>query len=217
MMPSTVVVSVQYAGGLRRDLELPVNIPVATLAVNIAQAIHSIDEDLDARAIKCMLRRLQTGEVLKRDRSLADYAIVHGEILELIQQALPTRTVVIEAQSRFYGPGFIDSSGLVFELTQKYMLVGRACPTTGNLDPGVNLDLTEVDTLSAPSVMERQAEITFQTDQFFLRDLTGEEGTAVNLKKLKPNQPVALQHGDHVSFGDVKLVFVWDGRNPPRA
>ena len=100
---------------------------------------------------------------------------------------------------------------------QRNILAGRACPTTGNLDPDVNLDLTEVDTFGAPSVMEKQAEITFQTDRFLLRDLTGEEGTAVNLKKLKPNQPVALQHGDHVSFGDVKLVFVWDGRNPPRA
>jgi uncharacterized ubiquitin-like protein YukD len=215
MMSSTVVVSVQYSGGLRRDLELPVNIPVATLAANIAQAIHSIDEGQDVRAFKCMLRRMGTGEVLKRDRSLADYAIVHGEILELIQQALPTRAIEIEDQPRFNGPGFLDSSGLVFELAARKVLVGRANPKTGELDSAVHLDLTTVDTVGAPSVSERQAEIALHGDQFLIRDLSSGGGTVVNLKPLVNNQPVVLRHGDHVSFGDVKLVFVWDGRNLP--
>jgi hypothetical protein len=158
---------------------------------------------------------MSTGEVLKRDRSLAEYNIVHGEVLELIQQALPTRAVEIAGQPLFSGPGFLDSSGLIFKLSDKKVLVGRASPITGELDPNVNLDLTAVDTLGSPSISEKQAEIRFQSDRFLLRDISGQEGTAVNLRTLKTNQSVALQHGDHVSFGDVKLVFVWDGRNPP--
>lgn len=217
MMPSTVVVSVQYSGGLHRDLELPVNIPVATLAANIAQALHSLSDGDDGRAIKCLLRRLETAEVLKRDRSLADYAIVHGEILELIQQALPTRAVDIEDQPRFNGPGFLDSSGLVFKLSDRRVLVGRSNSKTGELDPGVNLDLTAVDTLGVPTVAERQAAIRFHSDHFIIRNLSGQSGTVVNLKALEPNQTAELRHGDHVSFGDVKLVFVWDGRNQPEA
>lgn len=217
MKDSTVVVSVQYAGGLRRDLELPVNVPVSTLAVNIAQAIHSIDENEDARAFKCMLKRLDTGEVLKRERSLADYAVVHGEIIELIRQALPTRVLEVDEQPRFNGPGFIDSSGMIFNIDERRVLIGRSNPAIGDLDPDIKLDLTEIDTVEAPSVSEKQAEIRFQSDQFLLRDLSGQGRTIVNLKRLEPNQSVVLNHGDHVSFGDVKLVFVWDGRIEPVA
>ena len=79
------------------------------------------------------------------------------------------------------------------------------------------LDLTQVDTVGAPSIAERQAEIRYQSDQFFIKEVAEDGGTIVNLKQLEPHQPVALRHGDHVSFGDVKLVFVWDGRNPPSA
>jgi uncharacterized ubiquitin-like protein YukD len=214
-MPSTVVVSVQYAGGLQRDLELPVDVPVATLAVNVAQAIQSISDEEDVRGFKCMLRRLGTGEVLKREHSLSDYAVMHGETLELIRQALPTRAVEVDEQPRFKGPGFIDSTGLRFKIEENRILVGRANPDSGDLDPCVGLDLTAVDTVEAPSICERQAEIRFHADHFFLRDIAGQGGTIVNLKQLEPNKPVKLRHGDHVSFGDVKLVFVWDGRNAP--
>lgn len=210
-MSSTVVVTVQYAGGLRRDIELPVNVAVGTLAASIAQAIHSIDTDVDQPAYKCLLKRPESGEVLKRECSLADCNVVHGEILELIQQALPGRTLAGEEQSRFAGPGFIDSSGLIFKINTSRVLVGRTNPDTGDLDPSVSLDLTKVDALETPTIAERQAEIHFQSDQFLMRDISGCGRTIVNLKPLEPDQAVALRHGDHVSFGDAKLVFVWDG------
>jgi uncharacterized ubiquitin-like protein YukD len=214
-MSSTVVVSVQYAGGLRRDLELPLNVPVGTLAANIARAILSTEEDEGQPAYRCILKRLDSGEVFKREKSLDDYAVVHGEILELIQQASPGHAVGRKEQPRFSGPGFIDSSGLVFRIDTRHVVVGRANPATGALDPSVTLDLTQVDTLEAPTIAERQAEIRFQSDQFLICQISKDGGTILNLQPLEPHQPVTLRHGDHICFGDAKLVFVWDGRNPP--
>jgi uncharacterized ubiquitin-like protein YukD len=216
-MPSTVVVSVQYAGGLHRDFELPVDVPVGTLANHIAQAIHSIDEIENPQDVRCMLKRVDKDDVFKREKTLAEYAVVHGEILELIQQASLRNTVTVDEQFRFNGPGFVDSTGLIFKIEKRHVVVGRFKSATDDSGPHMELDLTQVDTVGAPSIAERQAEIRFQSDQFLIKEIAEGGGTIVNLKQLEPHHPVVLRHGDHVSFGDVKLVFVWDGRNPPSA
>lgn len=213
-MGRTVVITVQYAGGLRRDLELPSDVPVAVLAPSVANAIHSIEGN-DEQVVKCMFKRVETGEVLERQRSLDDYDVLHGEILELMQQVLPIRVVSNDEPRQFSGPGFIDASGLVLKIGAAQTLIGRADPDSGETDCLIDIDLTPADTIDSPSVSTRQAEITFESGQFLLRSLSNERHTIINLKPLNPNQPVVLHHGDHVCFGDIKLVFVWDGRPPP--
>ncbi len=81
--------------------------------------------------------------------------------------------------------------------------VGRKDPVTG-IDP--DIDLTEVDTQRTTS--RAHAKIYHRGRKFFLREEIGtSNGTFVNDTRLETGVPVALQEGDLLGFGLVRLIF----------
>ena len=68
------------------------------------------------------------------------------------------------------------------------------------------IDLQEYDALSQ-GVGRRHARLTFRSGQVFIEDLTSVNGTHINGQRLQPKQPVALNDGDELLLGKLKLTY----------
>jgi len=80
----------------------------------------------------------------------------------------------------------------------------------------LGVDLTSLDTADSPSVSRRHAQLLLRKGSYLVHDLKSTNGTRVNGKELGPDSRVELHHGDTVQFGDVKLIFIWDGQEIER-
>ena len=61
--------------------------------------------------------------------------------------------------------------------------------------------------INDPEISRRQAQILPREDTFFIEDLGSTNGTFVNGIRL--NQPMALNHGDTIEFGDTIRLRYW--------
>jgi hypothetical protein len=209
---AAVVVTITDGKGSNRDLELPGDIPIRGLAPSIAYAIQHPDLPDPDTPVRFVLKHQQSGEVLSPDRTLEASGVVHGDQLLLMVKAIPVRVVGAEAPPPFGGPGFISAGGKTYPFRGKAVVVGRVDPAAGIVGTVLGVDLTELDSVEAPSVSRRHARIFLQHGDWLLEDLRSTNGTAVNEQWLDAGERVALRDGDEVRFGDVTLAFVWDSQ-----
>ncbi len=99
-------------------------------------------------------------------------------------------------------------------------LVIQRSPALGRIDPRVIItavpfiigrSVGDPNSLSLDedtSVSRKHAEITFETNAFYITDLGSSNGTVVNNTKLTPNAPMRLQNGMTSIFGkQTEVIF----------
>lgn len=209
---ATVVVTILAAGGQGRDLELPGDVPISTLAPAIAQTLQSSNFSVDGAPLKAVLKLEGTDEVLHFDQTLESAGVVHGDTLRMIIKQMPSDLADHEIGLRFSGPGFLHASGRTFPFRGKSMLVGRVDRAAGVASVVLGVDLTELEERDARSVSRRHAQIFLRDGRYWLQDLKSTNGTTVNGRVLLPEARHPLTHGDQVQFGDVKVYFFWDSQ-----
>ena len=82
------------------------------------------------------------------------------------------------------------------------MLIGRTDPHR-NIHP--DLDLTCLDFHT--SVSRQHAELTRTGGQVTIKDIGSLNGSFVNERRLKPDEPMTLKAGDVCRFGNVEFRF----------
>lgn len=61
--------------------------------------------------------------------------------------------------------------------------------------------------ISGRTVSRRHARLWFDTNRWYIADMQSANGTLVNSMRVQPNQPVPLNDGDVIQFGDEIVVF----------
>jgi len=205
-----VVVTVIDVQEQRRDLELPLEIPMRELGPALAQALGVAELDqARTQSHKPVLVLADGKSAVPIDQSLASVGVLHGAILRFMLKPIPSM-LDHETALRFQGPGFVSSTGVTFPLRGDKMLIGRADPASGLPADVMGIDLSGLDDQEAPSVSRRHAQVLWRHGDYVLQDLDSTNGTTRNNTLLQQGQRARLQHGDVVSFGDVQLAFLWD-------
>jgi hypothetical protein len=209
---TAVVVTVKDGKAIARDLELPAERPVESLAPWIAKAIEHPDLPAKGETVKYILKLENEREPIRPESSLRSAGVVHGDVLQLLIKALPKELSESDAGRRFAGPGLVSADGTVYPFRAKNGLVGRVDRASGVAESVLGVDLTKLDAADSPSVSRRHAQVLHRKGSYLLHDLKSTNGTRVNGKELGPDTRVTLHHGDKVQFGDVDLIFIWDGQ-----
>lgn len=122
--------------------------------------------------------------------------------------APPPSTVQQETPPEFAGFGpsvhsaLLAEDGQVFRLSQPITIIGRP----GKTEHGkVDVDLSVLDPNKSTS--RPHARIELRKGQFFVRDLMSSNGVVVNKMRITPAVDCALQDGDKLQLGNVKLTF----------
>jgi hypothetical protein len=207
-----VVVTVRDGKANSRDLDLPADVPIRSLAPWLARAIEHTDLAKQGEDVKYILKLEGSKEPLDPDGVLGTAGVVHGDVLQLLIRRLPKELTLTEAGRLFAGPGLVSAQGRVFPFRPLNALVGRVDRSSGVAESLLAVDLTDLDTGGSPSVSRRHAQILFRAGQYLVHDLKSVNGTRVNGRAVKPDDRVELSDGDQIQFGDVKLIFVWDGQ-----
>jgi len=205
-----VVVTVVDDRLQRRDLELPLEIPMRELGPALAQALGVAElEQSRTQSLKPVLMLEDGKSAVPIDQSLASVGVLHGAILRFMLKPIPP---ILEKETalRFQGPGFVSPTGVTFHLQGDKTLIGRADPASGLPADVMGIDLTALDDKEAPSVSRRHAQVLRRNGDYILQDLDSTNGTILNDIFLQEGQRARLQHGDVVIFGDVQLAFLWD-------
>ena len=213
---TAVVVTVKDGKANTRDLELPAERPVDSLAPWIAKAIEHSDLPEEGVAVKYILKLENTLEPIRPESSLRAAGVVHGDVLQLLIKELPKELSQNDAGRRFAGPGLVSAGGPVFPFRAKNALVGRVDRASGVAESVLGVDLTSLDTADSPSVSRRHAQILLRKGSYLVHDLKSTNGTRVNGEELELDSRVQLRHGDTIQFGDVELIFIWDGQEVDR-
>jgi hypothetical protein len=209
---TSVVVTIQAGRDVRRDLELPADVPVSIVGPAIAEALRRPNPSEEERPVKAVLKIEDTNEVIPMDKSLEAAGVVHGDILLLMVKEIPQELSHNESNLRFNGPGFIHPGGNTFPFRGKNILIGRVDPASGVVSRVLGVDLTDLEDPQNPSVSRRHARILFRDGDYLIQDLRSTNGTCVNGTMLPQEARLALHHSDEVQFGDITLYFIWDGQ-----
>ncbi len=98
----------------------------------------------------------------------------------------------------------VAASGAAFDLAGKTkVIIGRADPVSG-VNPDVDLTPYGGD---EGGVSRRHAELSFNGQQWQVKDLNSTNGSAVNDQRLGPNVLQPLNNGDQIRVGKLVLVF----------
>jgi hypothetical protein len=116
----------------------------------------------------------------------------------------------IEANIEIIQPSLVSREGLLFELGDPPLMVGRA---GRNYEP--EIDLTDLDPEFVSS--RRHARIEIDDGRFLISALRTTNGTFVNGFELSPGAKHTLESGDEVQFGfeGVKLNYFSPGQQIP--
>ncbi len=68
--------------------------------------------------------------------------------------------------------------------------------------------------IAQPAVSSFHATIEFRNMAFFLEDQRSTNGTMLNNQRMKPNDPVRLKSGDHITFANFNFTFTVSDQNP---
>jgi hypothetical protein len=181
-----VVVSVEYGGHLRRDLALPLNVPVRLLAEVAAQALNQPEKPY------ILMRKTDDGlRRLPPNASLGDAGVFCGAMLALQEEKS-------HAPAPGQGAFLSMETGDVFPLTAASTIIGRPDPKNGIL---VDLDLVPFDVRKI--ISRRHASIQHRGEEYFVQDEGSVNGTYLNGRRLPPRQEVKLTDGDMLEFGQV--------------
>ena len=209
---TAVVVTVKDGKANTRDLELPAERPVEALAPWIAKAIEHSDLPAEGEVVKYILKFENSIEPIPPENSLRAAGVVHGDVLQLLIKVIPKELSGSDAGRRFAGPGLVSADGKVFPFRAKNALVGRVDTASGVAKSVLGVDLSSLDSKESPSVSRRHAQVLLRKGSYLLHALKSTNGTRINGKELGPDSRAELRHGDRVQFGDVGLIFVWDGQ-----
>jgi NADPH-dependent 2,4-dienoyl-CoA reductase/sulfur reductase-like enzyme/pSer/pThr/pTyr-binding forkhead associated (FHA) protein len=119
--------------------------------------------------------------------------------LDSIGLAAPQKNVVAAASAPAVRQGVLDSDRGRWELRETVTLIGR--------DPEAGVPLDD------PGVSYVHAQITWQGDRFYLRDLGSRNGTSVNDRPV--SVPLTLRDGDAIQVGHTTLTFRLDAGPAP--
>jgi hypothetical protein len=98
----------------------------------------------------------------------------------------------------------VAASGVAFDLAGKTkVVIGRADPVSG-VNPDVDLTPYGGD---EGGVSRRHAELSFNGQQWQIKDLNSTNGSAVNDQHLGPNVLQPLSNGEQIRLGKLVLVF----------
>ncbi len=112
--------------------------------------------------------------------------------------SVPTQLVTIQ------GRLVVQATGAAIPLYGKTkVLIGRGDPSSGTFP---QIDLTEHGGKEG-GVSRRHARLAVQGGRVLIEDLNSTNGTRVNGKKLRPNQPHPIEYGDQITLGWVELSF----------
>lgn len=194
-----IVITFQYQRKMA-DLELPMDVPLATLSPIIVKELGwRMDEEL---SYSCRL--LSTSQPLSLSQTLRASGVLQGDVVELrIQAPLPTAVS---------GPYLFSEDGQVYQWHGRSALIGRPDPP----QPLPEIDLTPLD--SGRRTSRRHAQIwQDHTKAFWLKDLRSSNGTFVNGRPVPAGQRQQLQHGDQIRFGaeGPSLIFYLGSADEP--
>jgi hypothetical protein len=99
----------------------------------------------------------------------------------------------------------LTERGQQFPLKHTRALIGRADPKLGYPSDVFDADLSDLDpdkTISRPHAL-----IVFNNGEFTIRDLYSQHGLFLNDQRVSPSKAAALQDGDILVFGTVKVQF----------
>jgi hypothetical protein len=112
--------------------------------------------------------------------------------------SVPTQLVTIQ------GRLVVEATGAAIPLYGKTkVIIGRGDPSSGTFP---QIDMTEHGGKEG-GVSRRHARLAVQGGQVLIEDLNSTNGTRVNGKKLRPNQPHPVEYGDEITLGWVKMTF----------
>lgn len=101
----------------------------------------------------------------------------------------------------------LTSFKLAFPVTEGY-IIGRS--DAQSVYPP-DIDLAHYQARDK-GVSRRHAAIVLYSSEIHILDLDSVNGTFVNNKRLLPDSPYALRHGDRILLGDFEMVFVLEAR-----
>ena len=205
-----VVVTVIDDHQQRRDLELPLEIPMRELGPALSQALGVAEPDqANVQPQKPVLVLEDGMRAVPIDQSLASMGVLHGAILHFMRKTIPPM-LDPEIAMRFQGPGFVSPSGTTFPFRGSKTLIGRSDPSSGLPADVMGIDLSGLDDKESPSVSRRHAQVLRRNVDFVLQDLDSTNGTTIDGLTLQQGQRVRLIHGAVVCFGEVQMAFLWD-------
>ena len=137
--------------------------------------------------------------VMKKDTPTDGKGLPKAELPRGLQGVM---SPMLWSQLPIENPSLVSPSGLIFELGDPPILIGRY-----SKDCSPSIDLTELDSGSVSS--RRHAEISVAKGKYIIKALKTTNGSFVNGVKLNPEETIALKDGDSIMFGlgGLKLIF----------
>lgn len=216
------------------ELELPSDRPVSVLMPDILKALGWPDSAGDQ--LLSYELRTEAGEPLDPASTLDHVGIENSDVLwirlaepgkeqnrfagqEIPASISPTGASAarsdspappIEQSIEVARPSLVSTEGVIFELSNAPLIIGRASRTS---TPEV--DLTDLDPEFASS--RQHAKILQDKDVIFLEPLPTTNGTFINGTELAAGERHALKSGDEILFGyeGVRLTFFEAGESLP--
>lgn len=194
-----VRVTVTYAPDGRKDLALPLEVPVGLLARALAEALQ-LPPPHEPYVLGIQGRK--GSQRLPANSTLGEMAIFHGAVLSLVQDS--------EGRHRSGSPSkarLVAESGQTYPLKKATTIIGRRDPKHGI---EVDIDLRSLDTKKPPVTSRRHLSVTYKEECYFLTDLDSTNGTWLNGERMLANRPYLLKDGDEISLGrsGVRLRFL---------
>ncbi len=192
----------------QRDLDLPASIPVFAL---VDRLVPFFIQDVPVSGlVKHILVHQEGNRIIKAGESLSQSGIADGDHLSLVERRIPSGFLTKDDYDRISGPALVSNSGSVAPLERKTVVLGscgfnrplslRGCfIDAGNLDPAIADDVSNIHAL-----------IIRTGTTAWIQDLGTDTGFYLNGADLPGMQRIRLNHGDVLTLGECKLLFIWD-------
>ncbi len=192
----------------QRDLDLPARVPASVLVEKLVH--YFIQSAPGSGLVKYVLIHQEGNRIIPADESLSQSEIVDGDHLRLVARIIPSGFLAIDDYLAISGPALVCDSGVVVSLDRTTVMLG-----SGDFDrppslQGCFIDVGKLDPVHADYVSKTHALIIRNGRAAWILDLGGETGSYVNSERLPGMKRANLKHGDVVTIGKCKLLFIWD-------
>jgi hypothetical protein len=192
----------------QRDLDLPACVPVSVLVDKLVSFF--IQSAPGSGLVKYVLIHQEGNRIMNTAESLSQSEIVDGDHLNLVSRIIPPGFLTIDDYLEISGPALVCNSGAVASLDRKTVVLG-----SGDFDRPLSLrgcfiDVGNLDPVHADCVSKTHALIIRNGSAAWILDLGGGNGSHINRERLPGMQRISLIHGDVLTLGKCKLLFVWD-------
>lgn len=215
-----VGVTLHYGDNQQRDLDLPCGIPVGELTLKLGALIQKESfpgPDDHSRSVmtKYVLKHREQDRVLDSALPLSQSGAADGDHLLLLQKAISKGYLSEEAYRRVSGPALVNRMGTVLSLGGSAVVIGRngidrVSKVIRVVEPaGGNEELMR-------TVSRQHALITRWRQEVLIQDLDSRSGSFLNGTEMVPFQQLNLFHGDRITLGSCRLIFIWDWQETVR-